>query len=80
VHPNEKEATDMGLLLIDEFKFDHAIFQIGNGEFTTEGVQYGYKKLYNFLGLHKKPDAGLTVIVTQKWMFMSVIHQPYHRE
>ena len=80
VHPNEKEATDMGLLLIDEFKFDHAIFQIGNGEFTTEGLQYGYKKLYNFLGLHKKTDAGLTVIVTQKWMYMSVVHQPYHRE
>ena len=38
--------------------FDHAIFQIGNGEFNTEGLQYGYKKLYNFIGLHKKVDAG----------------------
>lgn len=70
----------MGLVLIDEFKFDHAIFQVGNGEFNTEGLQYGYKKLYNFLGLHKKVDAGLTVIATQRWMFMAVVHQPYHRE
>jgi hypothetical protein len=54
----------MGLVLIDEFEFDHAIFQMGNGDFTTEGLQYGYKKLYNFLGLHKNPTAGLTVIVT----------------
>ena len=80
VHPNEKEAAEMGLLLIDEYRFDHAIFQLGVGEFTAEGLQYGYKKLFNFLGLHKKLNSGLTVIITQRWMFMSVVHQPYHRE
>lgn len=80
VHANEKEAVDMGLVLLDEYPFDHAIFQIGNGEFNQDGLQYGYKKLYNFLGLDKNPNAGLTMIVTQKWMFMSLLHQPYHRE
>jgi hypothetical protein len=80
IHPNERDATEMGLLLIDEYKFDHAIFQLGNGEFTVEGLQYGYKKLCNFLNLHKKPEAGLTLIVTQNWMFMATLFQPYHRE
>lgn len=80
VHPNEKEAIDMGLVLIDEFTFDHAIFQVGSGEFNSDGMQYGYKKLFNFLRLHKNPNAGLTMIVTQKWMFMALLHQPYHRE
>ena len=26
IHPNEKEAADEGLLLIDEFKFPHAVY------------------------------------------------------
>jgi hypothetical protein len=80
VHPNESDASLAGLILIDEYPIDHAIYQIGDGEFNTEGLQLGYKKLYNFCGLGRKPNAGLTVIVTKSWMFMSVLTQPYHRE
>ena len=80
VHRNEQDATDVGLILIDEYQFDHAVYQIGDGEFNVEGLQLGYKKLHNFVGLNKKPNAGLTVIVTQRWMFMAILHQPYHRE
>ena len=38
IHPNEKDAADLGLLMIDEYRFDHAIFQLGSGEFTAEGL------------------------------------------
>jgi hypothetical protein len=28
VHKNEQEARDIGLLLLDEFEFEHAVYQI----------------------------------------------------
>ena len=49
VHPNESDASLAGLILIDEYPIDHAIYQIGDGEFNTEGLQLGYKKLYRGL-------------------------------
>jgi hypothetical protein len=68
------------LILLDEYPIDHAIYQLGDGDFNVEGLQLGYKKLYNFIGLSRKPNAGLTCIVTKSWMFMAILTQPYHRE
>lgn len=68
----------MGMVLIDEFKFPHAIFQLGKGELSSDGLIYGYKRMFGFLGLADKPHLGLTVIVTPKWMFLASIQEAYH--
>ena len=47
---------------------------------NPEGLQYGYKKLYSFLGLSQKPDVGICLLIAPQWMFMSTITQSYHRE
>ena len=47
---------------------------------NPEGLQYGYKKIYNFLGLAQKPDIGITLIIAPQWMFMATLTQPYHKE
>mmetsp|Transcript_1986 Transcript_1986/g.3494 ORF Transcript_1986/g.3494 Transcript_1986/m.3494 type:complete len:134 (+) Transcript_1986:1288-1689(+) len=64
VHLNEQEAQDLGLTLIEEYDFPHAIYQIGSNEFNTEGLQFGYKKLWQFLNLREKANQGITCILT----------------
>jgi len=68
------------MVLIDEFKYPHAIFELGKGELSSEGLLYGYKRMFDFLGLGDKQHLGLTIIVTPKWMFMAPINKPYHSE
>lgn len=53
-HPREVEANELGLLLIDEYEFPHAIFQVSESDLNVEGLQYGYKKCLSFLGLQNK--------------------------
>ncbi len=80
VHLNELDAAEEGLILIDEFEFPHAIYQVGPTEMNAEGLVYGYKKLFNFLKLKEKQHLGITLIVSPQWMFLGQIQQPYHRE
>ena len=47
---------------------------------NVEGLQYGYKKLYNFLDLKNKPDLGITLVIAPQWMFMATVAGPYHKE
>ena len=63
LHANEEEAEEAGLLLLDEYPFEHAIHLLEDGELSIEGLKYGYKKICNFLGLTKNTSAGLTMIV-----------------
>ena len=28
IHKNEQEARDLGLILLDEFEFEHAVYQV----------------------------------------------------
>ena len=81
IHERDAEATELGLVLIDEFKFPHCVFQLGQGELNNEGLTYGYKRMYQFLDFKEdKKQFGLTIIVTPKWMFLAAINQPYHNE
>lgn len=80
LHAREEEADEAGLLLLDEYPFEHAVHMLDEGELTVEGLKYGYKKLSNFLQLNKNTDAGLTLIVAPKWMFLAPLYQPYHKE
>ena len=80
VHDREQEAAEASLTLVDEFLFPHAVYQISPTDMNPEGLQYGYKKLCNFLGLAQKPDSGITLVIAPQWMFMATISGPYHRE
>ena len=51
VHPNEREATEKGIVLIDEYQFEHAICPLGADEMNPESLKAAYKKLYIFLRL-----------------------------
>ena len=46
VQDREEEAELHKVLLIDEFLFPHAVFQIHDQDFNVEGLQYAYGKLY----------------------------------
>lgn len=80
VHDLEDDAQEAGLLLVDEFPFDHAVYQVNLGDLNADTLKYGYKKIYNFLQLARTPDAGLTLILTPQWMFVAPIYEPYHKE
>jgi hypothetical protein len=54
VHKRDSEAAEMGITLLDEFDFPHAVFPIGASsggasEMTAEGLKYAYQKVSNFL-------------------------------
>ena len=80
VHERDPEATEIDLILLDEFEFPHAIMTIKPEQVSRDELNYTYKKICAFLGLHTNQDTGITVIVTPQWMFVGVIHQPYHIE
>lgn len=67
-------------MLIDEFKFPHAVIQLTPNDMNAQGLQYCYKKLSQFLNLMTTPEVGITLIVTPNWMYLSTIHRPYHLE
>lgn len=67
------------MLMIDEFKFPHCIYQLGKNELNMDGCKYGYDKMMQFLKLNKSRQ-GLTLIIAQEWMFMTPIFGPYHYE
>ena len=36
-----------------------------------------YRRCAEFLRLHTRPDVGVTVLVSPRWMFVSLLTQPY---
>ena len=76
----DSEAAALGLVLLDEFKFPHAVFPISPSEMSIDGLKYAYGKIAGFLDLKVNQDAGLTVVVAPQFMFVSLIGQPYHTE
>jgi len=74
IHARDAEAQEAGLVLIDEFKFPHCVFQLGSGELNNDGLTYGYKRMFAFLELTEEQLAlGLTIIVTPQWMFLATV-------
>jgi hypothetical protein len=73
----EKEAQAQGLFMLPEYEFDHCVYSISEKELTEGGLVYGYNKAMNFLRLKDRPDVGLTVIVTARWMFVGILTAPY---
>ena len=56
------------------------MYQISPTDLNPEGLQYGYKKLYNFLNLADTPHVGITLVVAPQWMSLATNTQPYHRD
>lgn len=75
---NEKEADAQGLILINEFEFPHAVFEVLSTEMNSEGLQLGYRKLSSFLNFKENQHLGVTCIVTPSWMFLATLANPYH--
>lgn len=63
--------------MIPEYQFDHCIYQLTESVLTEEGLIYAYNKCMNFLRLKSRPDTGLTVLLSPKWIFVSLLTQPY---
>ena len=81
VQPNDKEAEEQGLLLVDEYLFPHAIYKFQQeSELAPDGLKYAYQKIAGFLKLSslQAHGVGVTIIVTPVWMFVSVLNQPYY--
>lgn len=73
----EKEAIAQGLVMLPEYQFDHCVYQMSESSLQEEGLTYGYNKCMNFLRLKQRPDVGLTVLISPKWMFVGVLTAPY---
>lgn len=78
VHDREEEAKEIGLMMIDEYPFEHAVFLFDS--FNAESIMHGYRKAYGFLKLNDNYAAGLTIVVTPNWMFITRLYSPYHLE
>ena len=42
IHKNEEAAKELGIILLDELEFPHAIFQLNKDELSATGLQYAY--------------------------------------
>ena len=40
---------------------------------NEEGLAYAYQKVANFLRLKTRPNVGLTMVISPKWFFCSVL-------
>ena len=38
IHKNEELAKEQGIILLDEFEFPHAVFQLNRDELTSTGL------------------------------------------
>jgi len=50
IHERDDEAFEQNMILIDEFKFPHVVFQLSANEVNQDGMAYAYRKMYGFLG------------------------------
>lgn len=53
------------------------IYNLTEQNLSSEGLVYSYTKCAVFLGLKEEENAGVTVLITPKWMFVTNITKPY---
>ena len=72
-------AIQSGLFMIPEFQFDHCIYILNSENLSGPGTQMGdvYERCAQFLRLSTRPDSGITVVISSKWFFVSLLTQPY---
>lgn len=70
------QSVDSSVFILDEFNFPHAV-ALHESALKAEPLIATYRKCYMTLGLDRHPDAGFTLIVTPKWMFVAALTGPY---
>ena len=67
--------------MIPEFQFDHCFYELNQENLMHDpATQIGeiYARCSTFLHLNTRPNSGITVMVTPRWFFVGVLHQPYY--
>ena len=71
-------ANLQGLFMIPEYEFEHCICSLNPVDFAdANGLQSVYIKCAEFLRFKSRPDVGINVLISPKWMFVCLITQPY---
>ena len=76
----EENAIAQGLFMLPEFQFDHCFYQLTRENLINDPatqMSEVYKRCSEFLRLNTKPDVGITVIVSPRWLFLGILTQPY---
>lgn len=73
----ELNAKSQGLVVLPEFDFKHVIYKLTEQNLSSEGLIYSYTKCAVFLGLKDDEQAGVTCVLTPKWMMVTQIVKPY---
>ena len=76
----EELAIQSQLLMIPEFQFDHCIYVLQPENFLHDPAsQFAeiYSRCAVFLQLQSRPNVGVTVIVTPRWFFVTMLTEPY---
>jgi len=64
--------------MIPEYEFEHCICSLNPVDFAdANGLQSVYIKCAEFLRFKSRPDVGINVLISPKWMFVCLITQPY---
>lgn len=64
--------------MVPEYEFEHCICSLNSNDFSDEtGLASVYMKCSEFLRFKSRPDVGINVLVSPKWMFVCLITQPY---
>ena len=76
----ENHAIESGLFMIPEYQFDHCFFQTQPSNLMKDpssNMQEIYSRCANFLRLDQRSHLGITIVLTPKWFFATLIAQPY---
>lgn len=66
-------AKAQGLVVLPEYNFKHVIYKMTEMNLSSEGLVYSYTKCAVFLGLKDEEATGVTVILSKKWMMVTLI-------
>ena len=72
-----QNAKAQSLIVIPEYDFKHVVYKMTEMNLSSEGLIYAYQKCAQFLGLKDEENAGVTVLLTKKWMMVSLLDKPY---
>ena len=76
----EEQAAQAGLLMLPQLNFDHCVYQLVGDNFIHDpATQFTeiYTRCSTFLNLQNRPDVGITLIISPRWLFLSILTQPY---
>ena len=61
---------------LEEFEFPHVVHALGDAV-DEKALAEGYKKCFDFLQLENHLDCGLTILLSKKWIFVTLLIRPY---